>query len=96
MNAPNQPIETAVVVVGSFVGLLATWFTSFVVFYTPSLHIADDSFLSTVVGVASVPVLSALLLVPRRTRYAGAGMMIGFAIGSITGAGICGALALTF
>ena len=42
-----------------------------------------------VLGLVGLPVLLGLLLIPRRTRYWGAGPLMGVAIGSMTGAGAC-------
>jgi hypothetical protein len=68
-------------------GVLLEW-----VVLTGYFLAAFDSGITTtglVLAALAVPVLCALLLVPRRTRLIGVSMLIGLSVGSLVGAGIC-------
>lgn len=47
-----------------------------------------------IAALVALPVLCALLMIPKRTRLWGAGFLLGVAIGAITGAGTCGSILL--
>jgi hypothetical protein len=48
-----------------------------------------DSTVGAVVAFVALPAVCALLMVSRRSRAFGAGVLIGLLIGSVTGAGVC-------
>ena len=76
---------------GVFLGFVASWiimFATVLALYSNTSGVSQDAL--AVVGLLGLPVLSALLLIPRRTRRWGAGFLIGLAIGSIAAAGVCG------
>jgi hypothetical protein len=79
---------------GLVVGFVATWVlfvvTLLVVYanYGESTGTIQDVIAFS--GLLAPPILFGLLLIPRRTRHFGAGLLMGLAIGSITAAGICG------
>ena len=82
------------VIAGAVVGFVATWVLFGVVLVTIYAQYGDSTGTTqdviAVAGLVGLPILFGLLLIPRRTRYWGAGVMMGLAIGSISGAGVCG------
>lgn len=91
---PAQPIRTGKVVSGAIAGFLASWliiaFTIFAVYATYGDSSSRVAEVLAILGMIALPVIAALLLISPRTRHWGAGAMIGVALGSITGAGVCG------
>ena len=79
---------------GGLLGFCLTWFAFAVTVIALYATYGDTSSRTqdviAGVGLLGLPVLFALLLVPRRTRYWGAGLLLGVALGSITAAGVCG------
>ncbi len=81
------------VIGGAALGFFADWFLFTVVLFAIYANYGDST--GTVQDVLAfgsllfLPVLLGLLMVPRRTRYWGAGFLIGLAVGSMTGAGVC-------
>ncbi len=96
---PDQPdAETSQVrplqlIGGMVLGFAMSWLVFAAVLlwiyatYGDSTGTAQD--VVAVLGLVGLPVLLGLLLIPRRTRYWGAGLLMGVAIGSMTGAGAC-------
>jgi hypothetical protein len=82
------------VVGGVIVGFVATWILFFVTLLVVYANYGDSTGTTEDViafsGLILPPVVFGLLLIPRRTRHFGAGLLLGLAIGSITAAGICG------
>ncbi len=90
-GAESQPVRTLPVLGGAVLGFAATWFLltiATLVLYGQQLRGAMEVVVPAV-ALFALPVISGLLLVPRRTRRWGAGFLIGVALGSITGAGAC-------
>ncbi len=76
---------------GAALGFIASWvLTAITLLVLYSTY--GDSTLLNVLGYCALgfpAAVSLALLVPARTRYLGAGLLMGFAIGSILGAGVC-------
>ena len=90
-NAAEPPLRTLPVLGGAVLGFAATWFlltVAILVLYDQQLTGAME-WVVPAVALFGLPVVSALLLIPRSTRRWGAGFLLGVAIGSITGAGVC-------
>ncbi len=81
---------------GAVAGFVLSWAVFAVVVFLTYAALGDSSSaLATalpVVGLLALPVVSGLLMIPRRTRHTGAGLLMGVAIGSVVGAGVCGAV----
>jgi hypothetical protein len=94
--APRR-VNALAVAAGVVVGLIVFfgWMIfSFVLFYATDGS-GDDTLVTIVLVlvVLALPlVLAVLLLLSRRTRQAGAGFVMGLAIGVIVFAGVCGTL----
>lgn len=90
----EERIRPVPVIGGVIVGFMLTWLVFAVVLF--SLYAAYGDSTGTaqdviaVLGLVGLPVLLGLLLIPRRTRHWGAGLLLGVAIGSISAAGVCG------
>ena len=89
-----QPIRWGAVVGGAVLGFIASWLLFTIALLTMLATYSEDTSDTggTVIMVGSlllVPALSGALMLSRRTRQWGAGALIGVAIGSLTGAGIC-------
>lgn len=86
---PVRRVEPGAVVGGIVLGVVLTWLSFAVVLLngTPS-----DSGIPTPAVLALVlpGVVGVALLAHPRSRQAGAGFLMGLAIGMITGAGVCG------
>jgi hypothetical protein len=82
------------VVGGMIVGFIVTWILFFVTLLVVYANYGDSTGTTQDViafsGLLGPPIVFGLLLIPRRTRHFGAGLLLGLAIGSITAAGICG------
>ncbi len=89
-----RPVQVLPVLGGAVLGFGGTWVLWIVTFLVTYSQFQEASgFWSTVAfwsAIFGVPLLSALLLIPRRTRQWGAGFVIGVAIGAISAAGVCG------
>ena len=89
-------IRTGQVIGGAVLGFVATWLLFFVVVMSVYAQYGDSAGTTGDIvggaGLLALPVVFGLLLIPRRTRYWGAGFLMGFAIGSISGAGVCGGI----
>lgn len=87
-------VRTGQVIGGAVVGFILTWLLFAVVVmsvyaqYGESTGTAQNVLVGA--GLLTLPIVFGLLLIPRRTRHWGAGFLMGFAIGSISGAGVCG------
>lgn len=90
----QQRVGVWQLIVGVVLGFVATWVLFGVVLLTIYAQYGDSTGTTqdviAIAGLVGLPVVFGLLLIPRRTRYWGAGFLMGFAIGSITGAGVCG------
>lgn len=98
---PQQPeqaetgrIRALPVIGGAVLGFGATWVLLIVAVLVLYTQYGDSSGTAQNViaglGLLGLPVLSGLLMIPRRTRHWGAGLVMGVAIGSISAAGVCG------
>ncbi len=92
---PDGPKMTADRLVGGVVlGFVASWMFYLFTAVTAVTAFGDEGspspgpWLELVVLVLP-PVVMLALLVPRRTRRAGAGLLLGIALGSVVGAGAC-------
>lgn len=104
MNAadgPQEPREGRVtwwaVFLGALLGFVASW-TVFAVTVLGLYATYGDSTstgqnIVAGLGLFGLPVILGLLLLRPRNRVVGAGFLLGLAIGSITGAGICAGFA---
>jgi len=82
----GRGVKASVVVGGAVLGFAGSWVVLFLLLLTTNRGM--DAWYATL----ALLVIAALLLVPRRTRQAGAGMVIGVMIGAIVGAGVCAAM----
>jgi sorbitol-specific phosphotransferase system component IIBC len=86
MAEPDRSVDRATVVGSAVFGFLLEWLAITIgVFST----IDSENGAGGIVAFVALPVLCALPLLHPRTRHAGAGLIIGLAIGSMTGAGVC-------
>ncbi len=94
MEAEDGGFRALPIVGGLVVGFIATWALFVVTLLVVYANYGDSSGpVQNVLGFAGLlvpPILFGLLLIPRRTRHFGAGLLMGLAIGSITAAGVCG------
>lgn len=78
---------------GAVLGFLADWFLFTVSLFAVYANYGDSTGTAQDVlafsGLLGPPIVLGLLLVPRRTRYWGTGFLMGVAIGTMTGAGVC-------
>lgn len=90
-----QPLRAGPLVGGAVVGFLVSWVGFAVVAIAMYSTFGDSSSgaqtAAALAGLLVLPVVATALMVPRRTRRAGAGFLMGIAIGAIAGAGVCGA-----
>jgi hypothetical protein len=103
-DAPGSggtPVQWGAVLGGAILGWLGTWFLIAVVVISQLASYTDGGATGTaetvanVVAFAAVPVISVAVLLFRRARgQFVAGTLLGVAIGSIIGAGVCGSVAL--
>ena len=94
-RGPDQPrpISKAAVVGGAVMGFIGSWllFAFAVLVMYGSLGDSSTT-IQMVIGFAallSIPVVSGALLLSREKRQLGAGLLMGVAIGSLVGAGVC-------
>lgn len=83
---PRTPISLSSVVGGLILGVLASWIL--LAFLVLETNRGSDAWW----GALAAAVVFAALVVPRRTRQAGAGLVLGLAVGLIVGAGACAAM----
>jgi len=83
--------STGQVIGGAVLGFIASWLLAIITGFALYTTYGDSN--STTVSIYSALALPAIiavaLLVAPRTRYLGAGLLAGFAIGYILGAGVC-------
>lgn len=88
-----SPISKGAVGGGAVLGFIGSWMLFAVAVVTMYSYYGDSSTTTqTVIGVAVlllIPIVSGALMLSRRTRQLGAGMLMGVAVGSLAGAGIC-------
>lgn len=88
-----NPIHWAAILGGAVLGCFGTWALFAVVLLVEFTQYGDNT--TTAQGVLLgaalllIPAVSGALMIPRRTRQLGAGSLMGVAIGSLVGAGIC-------
>lgn len=95
---PDRPegeqIRPGPLIGGILLGFVLTWVVFTVVLFSLYATYGDSSSTTqnviAAIGFLGLPVLLGLLLIPRRTRHWGAGMLLGIALGSISAAGVCG------
>ena len=89
---PVRRVHAGPVVGGVVLGVVLAWFTTAVVLLTG--YSAGREATAVPVMALGLPAVAGIaLLAHPRTRQAGTGLVMGLAIGMITGAGVCG---LTF
>ena len=92
----HEPIRPVPVIGGIVLGFVLTWLVFAVVLFSLYATYGDSSSTTqdviAVLGLVGLPVLLGLLLIPRRTRHWGAGLLLGIALGSISAAGVCGSV----
>ena len=99
-DAPRRRnVNVAAMIGGGIVGFILSWLliaiTLFTLYATSDVDSEGGSTTTTaanVLGAAALAlpaVITVALLVPARTRYWGAGVLMGFSIGYILGAGAC-------
>ena len=83
--------STGQVIGGAVLGFIASWLLTAITLLVLYSTYGDSTLLNVLYYCAlGLPAaVSVALLVPARTRYLGAGLLMGFAIGSILGAGVC-------
>ena len=85
--------STGQVIGGAVLGFIASWLLALIIGFALYTTYGDSNsiWLSVAIyGALALPaIISVALLVPSRTRYWGAGLLIGVAIGSVLGAGVC-------
>ena len=87
----GQEVRALPTIGGAVLGFVATWLLltiAILVLYGAQLGGVLE-WLVPAAALLGLPVLSGLLMIKERTRRWGAGFLIGVAIGSITGAGVC-------
>jgi hypothetical protein len=98
MDDPRSkaPINWVDVVGGAVLGLLGSWLTYAVAFMVLYGKLGDHAatWVDTVVGLGAllaIPVVAGAMLIYRGRGQLGSGLLLGVAVGSIIGAGVCGA-----
>ncbi len=95
LPAEDTPAEhrlnTVQIIGGAVVGFISSWLLLAVTLLVLYDTLGDSTLLNVLSwGALVLPaVVSGALLVPSKTRYWSAGLMVGLAIGSILGAGVC-------
>lgn len=88
-----SPTSKGAVFGGVVLGFFGSWLLFAFAGFTMYASFGDTSTTTqTVVGFAtllSIPVVSGALMLSRKTRQWGAGLLMGMAIGSLAGAGVC-------
>lgn len=94
MTAKGHWVDKGALAGGVILGFVASWgMFAFLAFATYASYGDTSSTLPTLVpiaGLVALPVVSGLLMIRPRSRRAGAGLLMGVAIGSVVGAGVCG------
>ncbi|MGZ8738943.1 MAG: hypothetical protein ACXWW7_17385 [Nocardioides sp.] len=95
-STPGRELRPGQVVLGAVLGLVVCWIWIVVVLVV-GLSVAygseSDAAVVAAVAVAGLPVVVGVVLIARPgTRQAGAGFLMGLAIGLIAGAGVCASL----
>lgn len=98
-NAVHRSINVAAVIGGAVLGFIASWVlaaVTIITLYSTSGDSTSTWQLALVFSaLALVPVISIAMLLLRRTRQWGAGMLLGVAVGSVIGAGVCASTFVT-
>ena len=99
-NHDSGTLKWVTVLGGAVLGLLGSWllYAFAVVVMVSSLEGDAATWLYLLVGAGAlftIPVCAGAVLIHRGRGQLGSGMLIGVAIGSITGAGLCSTLTLT-
>ncbi len=92
-DEPERRLRVPWIVGGAILGFVLSWFVFAVTIFALYAAVGDSSATAqnvlAAVGLFGLPVVLGALLVPRRTRQLGAGLLLGLAVGAITGAGVC-------
>ncbi len=93
---PVRSVNPATVVGGAVLGFAGSWVLFALVVMAMYTAYGDSTSTGQTViaftALLALPVVGLALMVSPRTRHAGAGLLMGVAIGSVVGAGICGAV----
>ncbi len=87
----ERRLNTVQVIGGAVLGFISSWLLTAITLLVQYSTYGDSTLLN-VLGYCALgfpAAVSVALLVRARTRYLGAGLLMGFAIGSILGAGVC-------
>jgi hypothetical protein len=88
MAEEKRAIDWADVARGGCLGAILQW-VAIGLGLTIAVRSGGDSTIGTVLVWVGIPIFFALLLVHPRTRRTGAAFLIGLAVGSIVGSGLC-------
>ena len=96
-----SPISKAAVFGGAVLGFIGSWLLFAFAVFTMYSSLGDSSVATQVVVgftfLLLIPVVSGAMMLSRKTRQLGAGLLMGVAIGSLAGAGVCiGSMAAGF
>ncbi len=95
----HRRFNTGPMVWGAVLGFIASWLMIALSLIGTYITYGDSTSTRQDVVAVAIPVLPAIiaaaLLVAPRTRYLGAGLLAGFAIGYILGAGVCVGVGVT-
>ncbi len=86
-------LRSAPIIGGAVLGFIASWLLAFLTglgFFSTYGYYDESTWENLVFGAAALPaIITVALLISTKTRYWGAGLLIGLAIGSLLGAGVC-------
>jgi hypothetical protein len=88
MAEEKRALDWADATRGGCLGALLQW-VAIGLGLTITIGSGSDSTIGTVLVWAGIPIFFALLLVHPRTRRTGAAFLVGIAVGSIVGSGLC-------
>lgn len=88
MAEEKQALDWGDAAKGGCLGAILQW-VAIALGLTVGVGIGGDSTIGAVLVWVGIPIVCALLLVHPRTRRTGAAFLIGVAVGSIVGSGLC-------
>ena len=88
MAQQDRSVKPGILVGSAILGFLLEW--GVIIVYGLSTLESSGTTTGIIISFVALPLLCVLPLLHPSTRYAGAGLLIGLALGSITGAGVCG------